>query len=78
MVFSSVIFLFVFLPLVLAAYYIINPRYRNLLLLFASLFFYSWGEPKNILVMLLSIVFNYFAAILINHINFIHRQPSHF
>ena len=65
MVFSSVIFLFAFLPAVLAVYYALKPSYRNCWLLLASLFFYSWGEPKNVLVMLLSIAVNYFAAILI-------------
>ena len=65
MVFSSAIFLFYFLPIVLVAYFLINAKFRNFLLLFASLFFYSWGEPKNIILMLLSIVVNYFAAIFV-------------
>lgn len=65
MVFSSAIFLFYFLPIVLVAYFLINAKFRNILLLFASLFFYSWGEPKNIILMLLSIVVNYFAAIFV-------------
>ena len=45
MVFSSTIFLFFFLPLVLLGYLLVGPKGRNLLLLFASLLFYAWGEP---------------------------------
>ena len=66
MVFSSAIFLFIFLPATLSAYYLINPRYKNTLLLLASLFFYSWGEPVNVLLMLASIITNYVCALLIN------------
>ena len=62
MLFSSTVFLFVFLPGVLFAYYVLarTPRLKNDLLLVASLFFYAWGEPVHILVMILSIVGNYF------------------
>lgn len=69
MVFSSNIFLFVFLPLVLAGYYLINPRFRNVFLLVSSLLFYAWGEPKFVLVMLGSILVNYTSAILIAKTN---------
>ena len=66
MVFSSTLFLFLFLPIVLFAYYAVSPlRYKNSLLLIASLLFYSWGEPTNILVMLLSIIINWSLALLI-------------
>ena len=51
MVFSSFIFLFAFLPLTLAAYYLSPPRGRNAVLLAASLFFYSWGAPRFVLVL---------------------------
>ncbi len=75
MLFSSVTFLTVFLPLTAALYYLpkifIDPAkenklyniYRNLILLIASLIFYAWGEPRNIILMLLSIVFNFTAAL---------------
>lgn len=63
MVFSSSIFLFLFLPVVLFVYYFCHDRVKNGWLLFASLFFYSWGEPKHILLMLSSIVINYFLGI---------------
>ncbi|HEY8155854.1 MAG TPA: MBOAT family protein [Myxococcota bacterium] len=59
MVFSSVIFLFCFLPLVLAAYWIAPRRARNTLLLVASLIFYAWGEVFYVGVMLASIAMNY-------------------
>ena len=63
MVFSSTIFLFLFLPLVLLGYYLLDRRYKNFFLLLASLFFYAWGEPKFVLVMIGSILVNYFAAL---------------
>jgi alginate O-acetyltransferase complex protein AlgI len=59
MVFSSVIFLFCFLPLVLVAYWIAPQRVRNGMLLVASLIFYAWGEVFYVGVMLASIAMNY-------------------
>ena len=59
MVFSSSIFLFCFLPLVLLIYYLLKVEYRNLFLLCASLFFYAWGEPRFVFVIILSILINY-------------------
>jgi len=66
MVFSSSIFLFFFLPLVIAGYYLLKENYRIYFLLLSSLFFYAWGEPKYILIMLLSIVINYTFGMLID------------
>ena len=65
MVFSSASFLFYFLPLVLASYYLLVSfgRARNWLLLAASLFFYAWGEGEYVAIMLLSIVANYYFGI---------------
>ena len=59
MVFSSTIFLFLFLPVVLAVYFALPWRFRNLFLLIASLFFYAWGETFYVVVMLTSITINY-------------------
>lgn len=59
MVFSSLIFLCAFLPAVLALYALCPSKYRNLLLTVASLLFYAWGEPRYILIMLFSTVFDY-------------------
>ena len=66
MLFSSLTFLFAFLPMVLALYYLSNEKYRNYILLAASLIFYAWGEPKYIILMILSIVFNYVLVLLMN------------
>ena len=59
MVFSSTTFLLAFLPLVAILYYICPRTLRNGLLLVFSLLFYGWGEPKYILIMLFSTVFDY-------------------
>ena len=65
MVFSSLTFLFIFLPLVLAAYYLARPSLRNHILLLASLAFYAWGEPTLLLVMLATIAVNWAGALLL-------------
>ena len=63
MIFSSAVFLFLFLPVVLAVYFLLPARLRNLWLLGTSLVFYAWGEPRFVLVMLASIGANYFLAL---------------
>ena len=65
MVFSSVVFLFYYLPAVLAVYYLIPARSRNLWLFVVNLIFYGWGEPVYILLMLFSICLNYVSGRLI-------------
>lgn len=67
MVFSSLLFLFRFLPVVLAAYYILPKRCRNLVLFISSLFFYAWGEPVYVVLILLSTVVDYTAGRLVAH-----------
>lgn len=62
MVFSSAIFLFIFLPVVLILYYLLPSRWRNALLLAASILFYTWGEPRFILILLASVTADYFVA----------------
>jgi alginate O-acetyltransferase complex protein AlgI len=59
MLFSSPVFLFIFLPITLALYYILGRSMRNIVLLFASLFFYSWGNIVHLPLLLLSIIINY-------------------
>ena len=66
MVFSSVIFLYGFLPLTLLGYFLVPKKLKNYLLLAASLFFYAWGEPRFVLIMLASILCNWAAALLIS------------
>ena len=63
MLFSSMTFLFVFLPVTLAVYYLAPAQMRNLVMLAASLFFYAWGEPVYIILMLLSILMNYYCGL---------------
>lgn len=69
MVFSSTIFLFIFLPVCLFFYFIIDKKFKNLVLLIFSLIFYAWGEPKSVILMLFSILFNYFFGILVEKDN---------
>jgi|WetSurMetagenome_2_1015567.scaffolds.fasta_scaffold09895_4 alginate O-acetyltransferase complex protein AlgI len=68
MVFSSPIFLFLFLPFVLVAYFLSPKFLKNIVLLIVSLLFYAWGEPVYILIMIFSIVFNYLWALLLGRI----------
>ena len=58
MVFSSVIFFCFFLPIMIIVYYALPAKLRNIWLLLGSLFFYAWGEPKYIFIMVASIVGN--------------------
>lgn len=68
MLFSSLTFLFSFLPILLVVYFIFKNRtIRNVILLIASLIFYAWGEPKYIFLMLLTIFVIYIAGILIDN-----------
>lgn len=66
MLFSSTIFLFLFLPTVLLVYYVLPRTFRNGWLLVASLFFYAFGEPRFALLMLLSVTINYFFALFVD------------
>ncbi|MCY6484120.1 MBOAT family protein [Clostridium aestuarii] len=66
MVFSSLIFIFVFLPLTIITYYIVPKNFRNFILLIASLVFYAWGEPIYIFIMIFSTVFDYTNGLLIH------------
>ena len=67
MVFSSVVFLFLFLPAVIALYIICPAKLRNGLLFAVSLFFYAWGEPVYIWIMLFSTVFDYTNGLLLEY-----------
>jgi len=66
MIFSSITFLFYFLPIVLGIYYIVPNKMKNIVLLMSSLFFYAYGEPKYVLIMIISIIFTYLFGILID------------
>ena len=65
MIFSSLTFLFAYLPLTLAVYFLAPLRWRNLVLLLVSLFFYGWGEPVYITIMVLSILIDYTHGLLV-------------
>lgn len=66
MLFSSIAFLYVFLPLLFIIYFAVPSKFRNLVLLTFSLLFYFLGEPKYIIILLLSCVINYYASKLID------------
>jgi alginate O-acetyltransferase complex protein AlgI len=70
MLFSSTLFLYLFLPLTLLGYYLIGKNYRNYWLLFASLIFFAWGGVSFTIILLISIVLNYVFGLKIEkHIN---------
>lgn len=62
MVFSSILFIFRFLPIAMILYFLTPNKYKNLTLLLISLMFYSWGEPKYFLIMVASIFVDYFVS----------------
>lgn len=66
MVFSSITFLFYFLPIVLALYYLVPNKFKNLILLISSFIFYFYGEPKYVLLMAFSIISTYICGILVD------------
>ncbi len=65
MVFSSLTFMFVFLPIVLILYYIVPKKFKNLFVLISGLIFYAWGEPVYVLIMIASTLIDYTAGLLI-------------
>lgn len=67
MLFSSNIFLFFYIPCVLVLYYLTPVRWRNVTLFLVSLFFYGWGEPVYVLLMVLTIAINYACGLLIHN-----------
>lgn len=67
MVFSSIPFLYFFLPVTLLVYTLVPKKAKNLVLLVFSLIFYWWGEPKYVFLMIFTITFSYFAGILIEN-----------
>ena len=76
MVFSSLVFLFIFLVVTLLGYFILPTRARNAFLLIVSLFFYAWGEPTLVLLMMVSIVFNYAAGRVVSRYKRLDRKAT--
>lgn len=66
MVFSSLVFLFAYLPITLLAYYLVPRQGRNIFLFIVNLIFYGWGEPKLVLLMVFNIFFNYIGGWLVD------------
>ena len=66
MLFSSMTFVFMFLPIVCAIYLLVRPEIKNYVLLIASMLFYAWGEPRYLAIMILTIVINYYGAYFIS------------
>ena len=66
MLFRSMTFLFVFMPLVMAVYFLSKKEIRNYVLLIASIIFYAWGEPRYLAIMIITILVNYAGAILLD------------
>ena len=66
MVFSSMLFLWIFLPVVLLLNWIVPKKGKNIVLLIASIVFYAWGEPKYVFLMLFSIVMNYVLGLIMD------------
>ena len=74
MLFSSMTFIFLFLPIVGLLYLLAKKnKFKNYVLLFASILFYAWGEPKYLSIMLLTIMINYFGAV-----GFLRRTGGYF
>ena len=66
MLFTSISFLYYFLPIVIVAYFLVQKKLKNLVLFIASMLFYFYGEPKYIILMITEILIAYIGAILIN------------
>ncbi len=66
MVFSSLVFMFAYLPITLLAYYLVPRQGRNIFLFILNLIFYGWGEPKLVLLMVFNIFFNYIGGWLVD------------
>lgn len=66
MVFSSLVFMFAYLPITLLAYYLVPRQGRNIFLFIVNLIFYGWGEPKLVLLMVFNIFFNYLGGWLVD------------
>lgn len=78
MVFSSLFFTFVFLPVTIVLYYLLGKHFKNIVLLTASLFFYAWGEPAYVLLMCISIMINYFIGTLFDRDDTSNRKSKLF
>lgn len=74
MLFSSITFLYYFLPIVIILYLIVPFRFKNLILLTSSLIFYAWGEPKYVFLMMMSIILGYIYGLCIERTRGTHQS----
>ena len=70
MLFTSPVFIFLFLPITLAMYYLLrgHRKTQNIVLLAVSIIFYAWGEPEFVILLILSIIFNWLSAIIVDRL----------
>ncbi len=76
MIFSSILFLCIFLPVMIVGYFVLPKKLKNVYLLLGSLFFYAWGEPKYIFIMLASIIGNYCFGMLLHYLAMKQSKPE--
>jgi len=76
MVFSSLLFLFLFLPLILTVYFLLKRQWRNAFLFISSVLFYMWGEGTYVAILLLCIIFNYYIALFIEKAGAVSQTKS--
>lgn len=67
MVFSSTVFIFAYLPIILLGYFLIDKKIKNYYLLFVSLIFFGWAQPNYLWIIVLNIIINYTSAVLIEN-----------
>ena len=76
MLFSSIPFLYYFLPAVLIVYFLVPPKFKNAVLLLFSLVFYGWGEPKLVFLMIFTIAVFYFCGLAIGKAKQLHWKKA--
>ena len=76
MVFSSLNFLLIFLTIVLLLHSVLPFKYKNIVLLAASIIFYAWGEPVYVILMILSIGFNYMSGLVLGELEDPHLRSA--
>ena len=65
MIFASILFIFIFLPILTMVYFLLGKKYHNIILLSASILFYAYGEPKYFITLLAVVLVNYIGGLLI-------------
>jgi alginate O-acetyltransferase complex protein AlgI len=76
MVFSSILFIFLFLPIVLTIYFLLKRQWRNAFLFLSSALFYIWGEGSYVAILIICIIFNFYIAISIENARAVSMEKS--